>query len=402
MEENNHQNFYENGSTQPPKSHGGLIAAVLCIGIILLGILSSTGTLQRGITVTTRPDGIMSFSPSDDAPGATVPYTPFPGATIPGQHAQVELKPLPELVGNVPQAGGISLQEIYQKNIPSVVSITCTFSTGNGSGTGVVLSENGYLVTNTHVIDGASAIEVLLTDGRTFSAQLVGADALTDLAVLYIEAGDLIPAEFGDSAQLRVGDSVVAIGDPLGSALRGTMTDGIVSAINRNVETNGRTMTLIQTNAALNSGNSGGPLINCHGQVIGINTMKIATFSDSAGVEGLGFAIPSVTVKEIADQLISQGYVSGRPALGLTGVWISSFHQQFRGLPAGLYITEAPEDSDIAPKDILLSIAGTRVTTKEELYKVLYTYQPGDTVTLTLYRAGRQYTLDITLKEAGA
>jgi serine protease Do len=219
--------------------------------------------------------------------------------------------------------------------------------------------------------------------------------------VLYVEADDLTPAEFGDSATLRVGDTVVAIGDPLGVAFRGTMTDGIVSAINRNVTTGGRTMTLIQTNAALNSGNSGGPLINCFGQVIGINTLKIGTFADDAGVEGLGFAIPSVTVKEIVDQLIAQGYVSGRPALNLTGQWVSTFHQQFRGLPAGLYITDAPEDSDIRPRDILLAVDGIRVTEHEELESVLYTHQAGDTVTLTLYRGGQEYRVEMKLEEAG-
>ena len=297
--------------------------------------------------------------------------------------------------------GGLGLQDIYEKNIPSVVSITCTLSGGSGSGTGVVLSENGYLVTNAHVVNGAREIQVLLTDGRTLSAHLVGADSLSDLAVLYVNAENLIPAEFGDSTQLRVGDAVVAIGDPLGVSLRGTMTDGIVSAINRDVETNGRTMTLIQTNAALNSGNSGGPLINCHGQVIGINTMKIGTFADDAGVEGLGFAIPSAAVKEIVDQLISQGYVSGRPSLGLEGEWVSSFNQQFRRMPAGLYVTSAPQNSLIRAKDILMYVDNDRVTQQDELNAALYSHQVGDTVSLVLYRDGRQYSVNITLTEAG-
>ena len=313
----------------------------------------------------------------------------------------MELSPVPGQVDNIPQEGGLGLQEIYEKNIPSVVSITCTFSGGTGSGTGVVLSENGYLVTNSHVVSGAQQIQVLLTDGRTLPAHLVGTDGLSDLAVLYVNAGNLTPAEFGDSSQLRVGDAVVAIGDPLGVSLRGTMTDGIVSAINRDVETNGRTMTLIQTNAALNSGNSGGPLINCHGQVIGINTMKIGTFADDAGVEGLGFAIPSAMVKEVVDQLISQGYVSGRPALNLTGEWVSTFNQQFRRIPAGLYITDAPDNSQIRARDILTHVDGVRVESEEDLTQVLYAHEAGDTVTLVLYRDGKQYTEDFVLTEAG-
>ena len=195
------------------------------------------------------------------------------------------------------------------------------------------------------MVEGASSITVLLHDGREYTAALVGADSVTDLAVLYIEADALAAAEFGDSAVLRVGDSVAAIGDPLGIAYRGTMTNGIVSAINRDVHSEGRTMTLIQTNVALNSGNSGGPLINCYGQVVGINTMKVGVFSNSSGVEGIGFAIPSTTVQEIVNQLINQGYVSGRPSLGIAGASLDKFDQYYFHLPAGLYIETVAEGS---------------------------------------------------------
>ena len=402
MDERNYQHSYENGSTQPPKNHGGVIAVVLCTVIFLCGIISALGLWNHSSQNNSNSTGDVYFSNTDNAgQSSSVPATSLPGADAPdpGDQVQVQLNPVPGQVDNIPQEGGLGLQEIYEKNIPSVVSITCTLSGGTGSGTGVVLSETGYLVTNAHVVDGALDIQVLLTDGRTLFAHLVGADSLSDLAVLYVNAQDLIPAQFGDSTQLRVGDAVVAIGDPLGVSLRGTMTDGIVSAINRDVETNGRTMTLIQTNAALNSGNSGGPLINCHGQVIGINTMKISAFTDDAGVEGLGFAIPSATVKEIVDQLIFQGYVSGRPSLGLEGEWVSSFNQQFRRLPAGLYITHAQDSSVIRAKDILMYIDGVRVTKQEELNTALYTHQAGDTVTLILYRDGRQYSVDVTLTE---
>ena len=395
---------YENGSTRPPKNHGGIIAVVLCTVIFLLGIVSALGMWERSqITVSESGDS-LNFS-DDSGNGDSVISSQGPltsqAAPDPSDRVQMELSPVPGQVDNIPQEGGLGLQEIYEKNIPSVVSITCTFSGGTGSGTGVVLSENGYLVTNSHVVSGAQQIQVLLTDGRTLPAHLVGTDGLSDLAVLYVNAGNLTPAEFGDSSQLRVGDAVVAIGDPLGVSLRGTMTDGIVSAINRDVETNGRTMTLIQTNAALNSGNSGGPLINCHGQVIGINTMKIGTFADDAGVEGLGFAIPSAMVKEIVDQLISQGYVSGRPALNLTGEWVSTFNQQFRRIPAGLYITDAPDNSQIRARDILTHVDGVRVESEEDLTQVLYAHEAGDTVTLVLYRDGKQYTEDFVLTEAG-
>ena len=396
----NYQHSYENGSTKPPKNHGGLIAVVLCTAIFLLGIVSALGIWNKSGQTGTAPSGDVSFS-DQSAQSSTTAQTPPPsqGAPEDTDDVQLQLNPIPSQVENIPQAGGLSLQEIYAKNIPSVVSIICTFQNGSGSGTGVVLSKNGYLVTNAHVVENATGIQVLLTDGRTLSAHVVGEDAFSDLAVLYVETEDLTPAQFGDSTQIRVGDAVVAIGDPLGVSFRGTMTDGIVSAINRDVETDGRTMTLIQTNAALNSGNSGGPLINCFGQVIGINTMKIGAFSDEAGVEGLGFAIPSAAVKEIVDQLIQQGYVSGRPSLGLTGEWVSTFDQQFRRLPAGLYITQTPENSQIRAKDILLSVDGVRITNQDTLNSVLYSHRAGDTVTLILYRGGRQYSVEITLEE---
>jgi serine protease Do len=228
---------------------------------------------------------------------------------------------------------------------------------------------------------------------------------VSDLAVLRITAENLIPAEFGDSSVLRVGDSVAAIGDPLGEEFRGTLTNGIVSAINRDVTTGGRTLTLIQTNAALNSGNSGGPLINCYGQVIGINTMKIGAFSDGAGVEGLGFAIPSTTVKEIVEQLIDQGYVSGRPALGITGESVSNFYQYYYRMPAGLYITELEEGCDAEEKgitsgDILISIGSSRITDMDSLREALYKCEVGDAVQLIIYRSGRQYSVTVTLHEA--
>ena len=407
MDERNHpqnrdpweHHSYGNGSTQPPKNHGGLIALVLGLSIFLCGIVSAFGLLKLQSLPDMDASNAVSFTESSDS--ATEIQTDDT-ASAPTGDATLDLNPVPGTVDNVPQAGGLGLQEIYAKNIPSVVSITCTGDDGSSSGTGVVLSEDGYLVTNAHVVEDAAAIRVLLTDGRTFDAHLVGADSVSDLAVLYVEASDLIPAEFGDSSKMQVGDAVAAIGDPLGVELRGTMTDGIVSAINRDLNTNGRTMTLIQTNAALNSGNSGGPLINCFGQVIGINTLKIGAFSDEAGVEGLGFAIPSVTVKEIVDQLIRQGYVSGRPALPFEGEWVSLFNQQFRRLPAGLYITNAPGESEIRAKDILLQIDGVRVTNEEELNAVLYAHAVGDTVQLTLYRNGKQYTAPVTLTEAGA
>ena len=261
------------------------------------------------------------------------------------------------------------------------------------------------MVTNAHVVEGARQIQVLLTDGRALEATLIGADAITDLAVLEIQADNLVAAQLGDSSVLRVGDAVVAIGDPLGITFRGTMTDGIVSAINRDVMVDGRVMNLIQTNAALNSGNSGGPLINCYGQVIGINTMKIGDYYSAAGVEGIGFAIPSATVSHIVNQLLQQGYVSGRPYLGISGESISLVYQMYYRLPNGLHITyvesgSPAEAAGIKTGDILMRVEKTTVTSNEELETALYSYSPGDTVKLMIYRNGKQYSVTVTLSEA--
>ncbi len=408
------RDIYETGSTKPPKEHRGLIAILLVLVIFLVGLSSALGILNARLSSqqadTPKDNGPVVFYPTDNLdpsmPSVDATVSTVPAPTGPKAPA-MELQPSPDSVDNIPQEGGLSLQAIYTKAIDSVVSISCTLPGGSSSGTGVVLSENGYIVTNSHVVDGAQAIQVRLTDERILNASLVGADAVSDLAVLYVQAKDLSPAEFGNSGSLRVGDAVAAIGDPLGVELRGTMTDGIVSAINREVSVGQRTMTLIQTNAAMNSGNSGGPLLNCYGQVIGINTMKIGAFADSAGVEGLAFAIPSTTVKEIVDQLISQGYVSGRPSMGITGENVPEAYQRYYRLPSGVYVTAVTENSaahkaGLAAGDILLSIDETRITSVDDLSSALLSYNAGDSVALVIYRSGRQYSVTLTLDQAGS
>ena len=320
---------------------------------------------------------------------------------------QARLKIVPSDIGAESKTeqtqGALSLQQIYSKMIASVVSITTSTQLGQSSGTGIIMSEDGYIITNAHVINGAYDILVFTSDEESYSAAVVGSDETSDLAVLKVEAQRLVPAEFGDSASLRVGDSVVAIGDPLGVQLRGTMTDGIVSAINRDLTVGDRKMTLIQTNAALNNGNSGGPLINCYGQVIGINTMKMsAYYTDSATVEGLGFAIPITVAKPIVDELIENGYVSGRPAIGITGESLPRSFQAYYRLPEGIYIRSVSPGSDaeeqgLSEGDIITAINGTQVSTIDELNTVKNQFSAGDTVTLTVFRGGEFYDLEIRL-----
>ena len=402
--------IYGTGPTQPPKSRGGLVALLLILIIFLCGIVTVLGILNvrmfQQLKLREETELAISFTTNatepveQDTVMAASEYIPPEAA----QRPDLQLQQTPVAIENIPQPEGLSLQEIYSRNIGSVVSISCSQIRSSSTGTGVILSENGYIVTNAHVVKDAVSVSVQLTDNRVFYAELVGSDEVSDLAVLRIQADNLIPAQFGDSSGLRVGDSVAAIGDPLGVEFRGTYTNGIVSAINRDVDMGGRTMTLIQTNAALNSGNSGGPLINCYGQVIGINTMKIGTFTDSAGVEGLGFAIPSATVKDVVDQLIRQGYVSGRPTLGIRGEALSAFYQHYYRLPAGLYVTSVVRGSDADEKgiqegDLLIKVGEHRIISAEDLKNAVLDYEVGETVEAVIYRGGQQYLVELILSE---
>jgi len=397
---------YGTGRTQPPKNRGGLVALLLILVIFLTGIVTVLGILNIQLFRQLRAqdpgqEASISFSQLAEETQSTLAQVPEEAME---DKFSMDLTLTPQAPANVPQEGALSLQDIYRKNIPSVVSISAAFLGGSSSGTGVILSSDGYIVTNAHLVAEAVSVTVRLSDDRVFQAQLIGRDTASDLAVIRIDAQDLVPASFGDSSALQVGDAVVAIGDPLGTELRGTMTDGIISAINRDISLEGRTMSLIQTNAVLNEGNSGGPLIDAYGNVVGINTMKIGSLLSAYSAEGLGFAIPSATVKAVVDQLVNQGYVSGRPTLGIDGESLSVFYQHYYHLPAGLYLTQVRPGSGaalagLAPGDILLTVNDQPILTGDDLNRVLYALDIGDQVTLTIYRAGNQGTLTLTVEE---
>ena len=301
------EGYYGTGSTTPPKDHVGVISLVLVLLVSFSSLISVLGLMNIQVFKEPEPtqlsapvsfyvsaDGVLSAELEPREPVATEP------ARLEGMNTKIEITASPQgLENTAPVPGAISWQAVYEKVLPSVVSITCHDGYSASSGTGVVMDAGGYIITNAHVVEDAAQIQVLLTDGRELQARCVGFDALSDLAVLRVSASGLIPAEFGDSDALRVGDEVVAIGDPLGPQLRGTMTDGIISGINRDIQSGNRTMTLLQTTAALNSGNSGGPLVNCYGQVVGINTMKIGDYASESGVDNLGFAIPITDRKSV-------------------------------------------------------------------------------------------------------
>lgn len=339
--------------------------------------VSQSETPAQAETPEADTSSALAAQPAEDPPSVEIESSPAAPAT-PASEDEAD--------------GALSLQEIYKKCIGSVVSITASSQSGKSSGTGIVLSADGYLITNHHVIENAQVIAVQTSDERQFQASIIGSDEASDLAVLKVEADDLQPAEFGDSGKLAVGDRVVAIGDPLGAQLRGTMTSGIVSAINRDLEVNDRTMTLIQTDAALNNGNSGGPLINCYGQVIGINTMKLRSYY-STTAEGLGFAIPMAVAKPILEELMENGYVAGRPAIGISYDTLPLAFRIYYNLPEGVYISAVYDGSDaqakgVAAGDIITAVNGTRVTSIDELNRVKNQFTAGDSITLTLYNGG--------------
>lgn len=266
------------------------------------------------------------------------------------------------------EGASLTPQEIYARVSPAVVGIRAMVDEGMYLGTGVVMTADGYIITNAHVIAGTQKASVIFSDNSKADARLVGYDGETDLAVLKVEREGLTAAEFGDSSQLRVGDPAYAIGNPLGEELRGTMTSGIISAIDRTVDMDGQSMTLLQTNAALNSGNSGGALINAAGQVVGITNMKM--MSDWETIEGLGFAVPTSLAKIVVDQIVSLGYYTGRPALGITVV----NHYDENGDPDGAEVRGVKKQSGASGKlfagDVIVSAQDLPVTCTDDLLRI--------------------------------
>ena len=296
-------------------------------------------------------------------------------------------------------ASALTPQEIYQQVNPSVVAVVTYSSYQAASGTGVIVSEDGYIVTNFHVVEGGESCYILLYSGLQYEAKLVGYDEENDLAVLKVEAEGLPAAEFGSSDMLTVGDKAYAIGNPLGLELRGTLTDGIISAINRDVDVDGTTMTLIQTNAALNSGNSGGPLINASGQVVGINTIKmVASYADEAAVEGLGFAIPSSTVAHIVNSLIATGEVAPQPVLGITVMGMVTLPDGNTGVQV-IEVTEGlgGDLAGVQAGDVIVSADGESVSTNSDVLRIRRRYTTGEEIPMVIYRDGEYLEVSVLL-----
>ncbi len=305
----------------------------------------------------------------------------------------------------------LTTPEIVDKVGPAVVGIV-TKSTSyygyygfgsseqQGSGSGVIISRDGYIVTNNHVIENANEVNVILNTSETYKARVVGADAATDVAVVKIDASELPYAVMGKSSDLRVGDTAIAIGNPLGQEFAGTTTQGIISGLNRSVTIDNKQLNLIQTDAAINPGNSGGALVNAYGQLIGINTAKIS----SSSLEGLGFAIPIDEAKPIIEDLINNGYVKGRPVIGIAGRAVTKEDAEAYGLKVGVYVSSMTPNSPaymagVKIGDIITECDGTKVETVEEINKIKNKKQPGDQMTIKVYRQGEYKKITLILGE---
>ncbi|MDM8110530.1 trypsin-like peptidase domain-containing protein [Phascolarctobacterium faecium] len=274
--------------------------------------------------------------------------------------------------------------------------------TERGTGSGVIYDKSGLIATNNHVVEGAQEIIVSLTDGRSVKGKVLGADAATDLAVVKIDVDEDLPvAKFGDSSTLQVGEPAIAIGNPLGLEFRGSVTVGVISALNRSIELGDRKFNLIQTDAAINPGNSGGALVNADGEVVGINSAKVAV----SGVEGIGFAIPVNSAKPILDELAQHGRIA-RPYIGasLIDKDISARYGFDLDLHGGIFVmkivTGGPVyNAGMRPGDIILTFDGAKVETVPELRTKLAEKKVGDTVAIVVLRAGIERILQVTLQE---
>jgi len=309
------------------------------------------------------------------------------------------------------QKEALTVEEIAKKVGPSIVGINCVtkvqgyfgMQTSESGGSGIIINDKGNIVTNYHVIDGGSEIKVKLTSGNEYAATVVGGDERMDIAVLKIDAKEeLHVATIGNSDEVEVGSLAVAIGNPLASELFGTVTAGVISGVNRTITVGQRDMNLIQTDAAISPGNSGGALINKYGEVIGINSVKLV---DNAA-EGLGFAIPMNEAKPVIDDLMKYGYVKGRPVIGISVREITRELAYYNNLLSerGLYVMSVSEGSGaekagLTRGDIILKMNGKDVNTSAELNQLRDKHKAGETVTLTILRGAQEKTVYLTLTE---
>lgn len=322
----------------------------------------------------------------------------------------VSQRELPEVTQvNVNGSDKLTYTEIYNANVDSCVSINASSTSYNffmqpvetaSSGSGFIITEDGYIVTNYHVISGSNSVSVTLDDGTTYDAKVVGGDEDYDIAVLKVDPGDtkLQPVVLGTSGSLQVGDEVVAIGNPLGE-LTFSMSEGIVSCVNREINVDGTPFNMIQITAAINEGNSGGPLFNIYGEVVGIVSAKYSTSSSGNAVEGLGFAIPMDDVLSMIEDIMENGQVTTRPYLGISAYYDSQ--PQVSGVNAGVYVESVEaggpaEKAGLQAGDVITMIGSSIISNRDDITSLSKTYKAGDTVTITYVRDGKVATTELT------
>ncbi len=398
------------------KSRGGVIAFTVVLSffvVLFLGGLAAYGLIhsELGSALGIGLPAASERAPQDGSPqnqgdSQAQPDEGFkPVENPPSIDIITVAPPEEETVYDETGRQVLSVAQIAKKVRPSVVGIVGTAEDFYGSsslGSGIILSADGYILTNAHVVEGSEVLTVVLDDKREFPGKLLGKDAKSDIAIVKIEAEGLQAAEFGDSDILVVGELAVAIGNPSSLDLAGTTTAGIISAVNRKlvVDASGNMLELIQTDAAINPGNSGGPLLNQYGQVIGINTIKLS----SSVYEGLCFAIPTNVFKPIIDELMEHGYVSGYPTIGINGSSVTAYQAQVYNVPLGVYISSVHPDSDAAnqdlkPGDIITHVNGEAVYSISDVNLIKNKFAVGDTMTLTLYREGKSFDVRIRLMD---
>ena len=397
----------ENSSAQKPKKSSGkglkvflgIIAALIGVCVISISSIEIYRFLS-GENRVNNPEGMNPSTQEDQN---------FPEEIDPPELA---LQDIPK-ENTVSTDGKLSATEVYKMTSPSVVGIvqyqTSYSFEAAGSGSGIILSDDGYIVTNAHVIEGAEKVKVVLYNEEEYEAVIIGADNQTDIAVLKIEAKNLVEAEFGDSSQVEIGETVYALGNPGGLSLQSSFTDGMISGLNRVITTDDSiySMTVLQTSAAINPGNSGGALINEYGQVIGITSAKII----STDYEGIGFAIPTQTAKPIIEEIITKGYISGRAKLGITGTTVDSVTSRYYNVPEGVQIITIEPDgclygTEAKVGDIIIGFKGEEITGMEDLQAMLAKSTPGDEVEIVLYRYSatgmndKTFTVKVKLAES--
>lgn len=385
--------WHEAAKKEKKRRRRGLWIALGCLAVLIALVAGGVAWANRdkgGDDPSNLPED------GDSASSIVDIFGPAPQTTIP----RIQGDPSVRLTVNRERGPELTAAELYQKVNPSVVTVVAEEKTGASVGTGVIMTSDGYIVTNAHVISGGRSCWIALDTGVTYEAKLVGYDEEEDLAVLKaVDASDLPAAEFGDSDQLVVGEKAYAIGNPLGIELRGTLTDGIISAVNREIEVGDGYMTTIQTTAALNNGNSGGPLINASGQIVGINTLKMSGsgWEGEATVEGLGFALPISSVCFVVNDLIATGRFQGVPTIGVTVITIQDGQG---GTQVQVYSVEedyGAADAGVQEGDIILMADGQPIAQTSDLLAVRRSHVIGDTMVLTLQRDGQTFEAPVVL-----